>query len=100
MRPIIVTFAGYVVLMTGSALAATRTYVCTQTDGMADISHIDGQSHTVTSETDGPVPVISYQGSSTITFTWSDASNTLDLRTGRIIHQGEAIWAGPCSIKK
>jgi len=37
MRPIIVTFAGYVVLMTGSALAATRTYVCTQTDGMADI---------------------------------------------------------------
>lgn len=98
MRPNIVTFAGYVVLMTGSALAATRTYVCTQTDGIADIFHIDGQSHTVTSETDGPV--ISYQGSSTITFTWSDASNTLDLRTGRITRQGEAIWAGPCSIKK
>jgi hypothetical protein len=51
MRPIIAAFAGYVVLTTGSALAATRTYVCTQTDGVADIFHIDGQSHTVTPET-------------------------------------------------
>ena len=100
MRLIGALFAACVVFSGGSALSATRTYVCTMVDGIADVFYIDAQNHTVTSAKDGPVPVVSYQGSSTITFVWSDANNTLDLRTGKIANDGgERLWAKSCAIK-
>ena len=100
MRMIVAMFAACMMLVGGSALAATRTYICTMIDGVSDVFHIDAQNHTVTSATDGPVPVVSYQGSSTITFVWSDANNTLNLATGKITNDGsERLWAKSCVIK-
>jgi hypothetical protein len=100
MRLIALVFAASAVFPGGSALAATRTYVCTMADGVSDIFYIDAQNHTVTSAKDGPVPVVSYQGSSTITFIWSDANNTLNLRTGKITNDGdERLWAKSCAVK-
>jgi len=100
MRLIVAMFAASVMFPGASALAASRTYVCTMIDGVSDVFYIDAQNHTVSSAKDGPVPVVSYQGSSTITFVWSDANNTLNLRTGKITNDGdERLWARSCVIK-
>ena len=100
MRLIVAMFAASVMFPGASALVASRTYVCTMIDGVSDVFYIDAQNHTVSSAKDGPVPVVSYQGSSTITFVWSDANNTLNLRTGKITNDGgERLWAKSCTIK-
>ena len=47
-----------------TALAATRTHICIQIDGVSDVFYVNARNLTVTSAT-GFVPVISYLGTST-----------------------------------